>query len=722
MKHIKCLFSRLSGILVRNYRHCICAALLSGSVALTFLRYFDCLRRIGEAFGNLGRSLACYGCFLIGRESPFTATVLQTQKVNLSHYVPFDTAELVRKLEILPKAFFSDLFLDYFAGVLELLISFLRIATVAVPALILVWIAVRNKICQPNTDHGKDSKPLLLWLRTTHRAGVAVKGWCGRSWDWLTAHGAWWKLFLLVWAVNLNLIGIIIDALAFYFWFASTISFGALFATQPLKLFIDLILMFSALPFPLWLIIGAVLIDLWRKSVGYRVLEAHEAENRDFLMNCPLVMFLVGTMGSKKTTHMTDFALSFDILFRDKALEMLLEIDLEFPTFPWIALEQDLLHAMSRHRVYSLASCRNYIAKKEKTFRKTPTPENIYGYNCAASPMTYNNGLEVLGIWKDLSDYACLYFIYCIQSSLLISNYSVRVDTVMQYAGNFPLWDNDLFRRDPRTLDAVSRHAHILDFDVLRVSRQLLEDNKLSGSLEFGVVLITEIDKERGNRLKLEGLKKAYDETNQKNDNFNYSLKMGRHPATVRNFPFIRFIVDAQRPESWEADGRELTTELRISDCSPKRLAMPLFIFFEILHDWIVPKFCEWYPTYRYSCGDNKLTVRFLHWVASAFSRHYNRIYNIFGYMESSLTVIDGREEEAAESHRYFLAHKKIYSRRFATDCYREFFAERSRKSGKGIEDYPTYKTVCASPKELHQQNSYFIAEMENLSDDWEKL
>ena len=160
MKHIKQAFSAL----VRNYRHCICAALLSGSVTLTFLRYFDCLRRIGEAFGNLGRSLTCYGYFLIGRESPFEATVLHTQKVNLSRYVPFDTAELVRKLEILPKAFFSDLFLDYFAGVLEMLISFLRIATVAVPALILVWIAVKQKICQPNTNHGKNSKPLLQGL------------------------------------------------------------------------------------------------------------------------------------------------------------------------------------------------------------------------------------------------------------------------------------------------------------------------------------------------------------------------------------------------------------------------------------------------------------------------------------------------------------------------------------------------------------------------------
>lgn len=717
MKRIR----RLLSALAHHYRHCLCAALIAGSVALTFLRYFDCIRRIGEAFGNLGRSLTCYGCFLIGRESPFAATVLQTQKVNLSRYVPFDTAELLRKLELLPHAFFSDLFLDYFATVLEVLVSFLRIATVAVPALLLVWIAIKQKICQPNTDHGKNSKPLKLWLRTVHRAAVAVRGWFRRTADWLTAHGYWWKLFLTVWAVNLNLIGITVDALAFYFWFASTISFSAFFTTQPLKLLIDLILTFSALPLPVWLVIGAVLLDLWRRSVGYKVLEKHEAENREFLLNCPLVMFLVGTMGSKKTTHMTDFALSFDILLRDKALEMLLQIDLEFPTFPWLTLEQDLLHAMETHRVYSLASCRRYISRQEKAFRKHPAPETVYGYGYADSPMTCNNGLEVLDIWQDISDYACLYFIYCLQSTLLIANYSVRVDTVLQYAGNFPLWDNDLFRRDPRTLDAVSRHAHILDFDVLRVSRQVLEDNRLSGSLEFGVILITEIDKERGNRLKLEGLKKCYDETNQKNDNFNYSLKMGRHPATVRNFPFIRFIVDAQRPESWEADGRELTTELRISDCSPKKLAMPLFIFFEILHDWLVPKFCDWYPSYRYDCGDNKLSVRLIHEGAAALSRHYNRIYNIFGYMESTLTILDGREEEAAESHRYFLAHKKIYSRRFATDCYREFFAERSRRSGKGIEDYPTYKTVCASPKELHKQNRYFISEMENLSEDWEK-
>ncbi len=89
--------------------------------------------------------------------------------------------------------------------------------------------------------------------------------------------------------------------------------------------------------------------------------------------------------------------------------------------------------------------------------------------------------------------------------------------------------------------------------------------------------------------------------------------------------------------------------------------------------------------------------------------------------MESTLEILDGREEDPTKCHRYYLAHKKIYAKRFATDCYREFFAERSRRSGKGIEDYPNYETVCASPEELHAQNSYFIAEMEGITYDGEE-
>lgn len=40
--------------------------------------------------------------------------------------------------------------------------------------------------------------------------------------------------------------------------------------------------------------------------------------------------------------------------------------------------------------------------------------------------MTYNDELKVCRLWDVLESYARLYFIYIVQSSLLIANYSIR--------------------------------------------------------------------------------------------------------------------------------------------------------------------------------------------------------------------------------------------------------------------------------------------------------
>ena len=101
------------------------------------------------------------------------------------------------------------------------------------------------------------------------------------------------------------------------------------------------------------------------------------------------------------------------------------------------------------------------------------------------------------------------------QSSLIVSNYSIRTDNRFLEQGNFPLWLTDFFSERGRV---HSRHAHILDFDVLRLGRKVMENNPKAGSFEFGVVGITEIGKERGNNLELKEVKKGTDEANQKND------------------------------------------------------------------------------------------------------------------------------------------------------------------------------------------------------------
>ena len=137
---------------------------------------------------------------------------------------------------------------------------------------------------------------------------------------------------------------------------------------------------------------------------------------------------------------------------------------------------------------------------------------------------------------------------------MIVSNYSVRTDNDVVTRGNFPIWSLDFFTDRRR----YSRHAHILDFDVLRLGKKIQENNPNAGSFEFGVVAITEIGKERGNNLELKEVRKRIDETNQKNDLFNSWLKMCRHSATVDHFPFIKVFTDEQRPESWGADARDL--------------------------------------------------------------------------------------------------------------------------------------------------------------------
>ena len=58
---------------------------------------------------------------------------------------------------------------------------------------------------------------------------------------------------------------------------------------------------------------------------------------------------------------------------------------------------------------------------------------------------------------------------------------------------------------------------------------------------------------------------------------------------------------------------------------------------------------------------------------------------------------------------KYYLSHKKVYSKRFSTDCFSDFFFEKAMRSTIGLEDLPVYLKHKASLAELCQQNSFFI-------------
>ena len=98
--------------------------------------------------------------------------------------------------------------------------------------------------------------------------------------------------------------------------------------------------------------------------------------------------------------------------------------------------------------MYKLASVKAWVAKKRKRYEIHGTGTGqLYGYDIKRYGETYKDGLKTAHIFDVLETYAQAYFIYVIQSSLIVSNYAVRTDNMFLDGGNFPLWLTDFFQK-----------------------------------------------------------------------------------------------------------------------------------------------------------------------------------------------------------------------------------------------------------------------------------
>ena len=115
------------------------------------------------------------------------------------------------------------------------------------------------------------------------------------------------------------------------------------------------------------------------------------------------------------------------------------------------------------------------------------------------------------------------------------------------------------------------------------------------------------------------------------------------------------------------------------------------------------------YYDFRYRRGDNTLLVHILKSVTAWLWKRNLKIYNAYGYTVLRLEKKRGTMDGKTEKKKYYLCNGKIYSDRFTTDCFSDYFSERAKESKTGLKDYPEYLTGRASVEELKQQNSYFI-------------
>lgn len=687
---------------------CLSVVMSLACIALAVLVFNVSYLRMGEAFRDFGLSVAYYFCMLFGIESGISPTVNDYSGVL---QFPTSPPENMEEFTSSAGSYFSllfngDNFSAYWDKVGDVLFNIAQGLTLAFPAIVLLIIVVIQIYKKGNTKHNKDTLPLRAFKWIAERTYQPLKRQYLSFRGFLDTYRWIWKCWVFIWVCNLNFATIGIEFFAYYFYFVISFDFANIYV-QLCKLIIDLQVLFTH--FPWWTVLTGiyVLFNRWRRRFALNRLRHYEARNCGFINELPIVSMACGSMGKKKTTLITDMILSQEVMFRQKALEIIQSNDMKFAYFPWIKFEDELRSCMEHGRVYNLATVKEWVNIKRRRFEKHGNVNlQLYGYDIARHGGQFDDALKVSNLFDVLSTYAQAYFIYVITSSLIVSNYSIRTDNQMLNCGNFPLWLTDFFfetRRDS------SRHAHILDFDVLRLGKKVLENNPKAGSFEFGVVGITEIGKERGNNLELKEVKRNTYDTNQKNDLFNSWLKMCRHSATVDNFPFIKVFTDEQRPESWGADARDLCEIIHIISTGEMRLALPFYTIEEMICEWAFNRFIRLYTDFRFRRGDNTLLVYVLKSITAWLWKRNLRIWNRYGYSVLKIEKERGTMDGKTEKKKYYLMSAKIYAKRFSTDCFSDYFNELARNSFTGLMEYMEYATEKASVEELKEQNSYFI-------------
>ena len=682
----------------------VISAIFLGLTAVFWQSYV----RFGEACKDFGLSAAYYVCELFGLDYSFAPTVTEYSNVlRWEILLPDDwngfTASASEYFALLIS---GENFAGYWAKVGDVMLVVAKVIAVLLPCVIALLLVIYRMYRQGNTKHNQDTKPLRVFKAISKYTYQPVKRAVLYYREYLSEHKGVWVCWIILWVFHLNLASIVMGFFAYYFYFVLSFDVANLYV-QVCKLLIDLQVIFRH--FPWWSIVTVcwLLFNRWRKNIALNRLRHFEARNCGFINELPIVSMACGSMGKRKTTLITDMVLSQEVMFRQKALEILQNNDMKFPYFPWIMFEDELRQCMEYGTVYNLASVKTWVALKRSRFiRHRNAQTQLYGYDYARYGTTFDDTLKISRLFEVLETYAMAYFIYVLESSLIVANYSIRTDNQMLDNGNFPLWLMDFF---PKRCRDCSRHAHILDFDVLRLGRKVLENNPKAGSFEFGVVAITEIGKERGNNLELREVKRNTDDTNQKNDLFNSWLKMCRHSATVDNFPFIKVFTDEQRPESWGADARDLADIINIASCGELRLALPFYTIEEMISEWAFNRFMRLYEDFRFRRGDNTLLVHILKSVVAWLWRRNLRIYNRFGYSILKIEKERGTMDGKTENKKYYLMNTKIYAKRFSTDCFSDYFNDLARHSHVGLMDYLEYATEKASVAELRVQNSYFI-------------
>lgn len=730
-----------------DHRHYVCIGITIAFALISAFCFPYAFPRMGEAFRDLGLSLAYYFTEVFGIAATIVPSVTAKTKMpfTLTDNIPATWEEFKIKWDMFWNAFIDgNNVVGYFVSSRKSLLLISYIVTLLIPFIIVLCFVVSRSLNSQNILHNVDTKPLVIFKKISDKTYRPVKAYLLSLFTFIRDYRfvipsfkknkpgkidqpkevSYWELWAFLWIVNFNIFTIVLEILAYYFYFVVNFDIGSIYF-QVYKLLLDLSVMIKFVPVPVWVIVGCIIFDKIRISMGYQKLRHHEMMNRGFINERGVFKVIVAPMRGGKDKFMTSMALSKESMYREQCLKSMRKMDLKFPYFPWIEFERNILIARERGVICNLAQTREYIRHIERCFivsLNNPSAgkscrrylKRIYGYtgknlcfdyDINRYPLEYDNSKYIERIFDVLCDYAQIFFIYTVRTSLLFANYSIRVDGILQDIGNFPLWDDDFFSIRSRDVDYRSRFCKVLNWDYLRIGKKVGKDPDFA--FEFGIVNITEMGKDRLNMVESEGIKRMDENTNQKNDGFNDEVKIVGHGATVDYYCFADINGNDQREEQIPASLLGTAEILRIEENEKGKMAMPFFAIEEGLHEVLSHLWVNLHRKQRFNKGNNTLLYYILHTVIAKFEAYYDKRVNTFGYERMLISVQDGNKQNDKQIHKYYISNKKDLSKRYATDAFGDVLAVRGKRAKQDVDNVGSYAEGRASAEEMYSQNAY---------------
>ena len=444
----------------KAFNICFTIAVTAGFILLGVFLFYPSYLRFFETLKDLYVSAAYYSGRVFGTEEVVPTVTEYSAVFGKNIFLPEDVRGFLQAArEYLSLLSDGENFTGYLSAAGNTVFLFVKILCVALPCIFLLKQLFSVLYKRGNVKHNQDTIPLKIWKNVMKVTYLPVKRFLLSYAAYLKERPVIWKCWVAIWAFHLNLASIATGAAAYFLYFAASFDVGGLYV-QFRKLCIDLKILLRWFPWYVFLPVCWLLFARWRKNIALNRLKHFEARNCGFINELPVVTMAVGSMGKRKTTLITDMALSQEVMFRQKALETLQNADMKFPHFPWIAFEDELRACMEHGTVYNLASAKEWVKRKESRFLKHKNAGlQLYGYDYRRYGNVFDDALKISRLFDVLETYAQAYFIYIMQSSLIVANYSIRTDNAILDSGNFPLWLTDFF---PKHRRECSRHAHIL--------------------------------------------------------------------------------------------------------------------------------------------------------------------------------------------------------------------------------------------------------------------